>query len=124
MKKIASINIKVLPGISSISYLASSIGESWHDCNIVSLHGTQEKEWLEKLGRSLRNKEKCFFITGGKNDIPKIMDSCRLENAVIHLGYNLGYADEKVMKINGDTVLPELKEGLYCGMIVFENCGS
>ena len=124
LKKIASINIKVLPGISSISYLASSIGESWHDCNIVSLHGTQEKEWLEKLGRSLRNKEKCFFITGGKNDIPKIMDSCRLENAVIHLGYNLGYADEKVMKINGDTVLPELKEGLYCGMIVFENCGS
>lgn len=124
LKKIASINIKVLPGISSISYLASSIGESWHDCNIVSLHGTQEKEWLEKLGSSLRNKEKCFFITGGKNDIPKIMDSCRLENAVIHLGYNLGYADEKVMKINGDTVLPELKEGLYCGMIVFENCGS
>ncbi len=121
LKKIESINVKILPGISCISYLASSIGESWHDCNIVSLHGTQEDEWLGKIKGSLANREKCFFITSGKNDIPKLMEFCRHERISIHLGYNLGYADEEVIEISKDILLPELKEGLYCGMITFEN---
>lgn len=39
LTEVCSDQIKIYPGISSLSYLASKVGVSWEDAKILSLHG-------------------------------------------------------------------------------------
>lgn len=120
--------VRVLAGISSMSYAASLFAMDWQDCTIISLHGVAEDMWRHQLAAAAEARNKIFFITGGSSDIPKIMDvllqsaaapasSCRYK---MLLGYNLSYPDEKTYELHAGDFLPEFSPGLYCGFLMPE----
>ena len=76
----------ILPGISSVAYLAACTGESYHDAAVYSLHGKE----LCNLANRIRQNPKTFLLTSGVKDINRIgkilldagLDFVRLSQAV------------------------------------------
>lgn len=93
--------IKIMAGISSISYLAAKSGISWQDACIVSLHGRKEN-WIQ----AVRTHEKTFLLMGGslRSAVEKLclagLQDCRLI-----VGIRLSYPDEKIITASAETFL-------------------
>lgn len=112
-EKLNDAKVDVIPGISSVSYLASKINVQYSDYPFISLHG-KDGDYT-----SLIKKSHGFFaICSGKEDVLKIVADC--PDCTIHIGYNLGAINEMIYEINidmcqemRDTILTKLNEGLY-----------
>lgn len=112
--------VKVLPGISSISALSAKIGIDWQDAHIVSLHGTDRDKWEPDILDSVRYNEKTFFITSGAGDI-RILGELVDDEAYdceIYLGYRISYPDEEIMTLAPKECRILNRDGLYSGLIV------
>lgn len=114
------VEVKVLPGISSMSYLASKTGQSYQGACIISLHGINQESWLPELRNALDNRKKIFMLTSGIDDVKKASDlvlSFNEKNGSakykIVIGYRLSYEDELIRVVESMDELSQLKEGLY-----------
>jgi len=95
--------VKVLPGISSISYLAAKCGISWQDACIVSLHGRCEN-WIQ----AVKSHEKTFVLMGNSSDLRTIVEKlclAGLKECKLLIGIRLSYADEKIITAKAGTLL-------------------
>lgn len=123
-KQIEGLQYRILPGISSVSYLAAKCGISWQDANIISLHGTKTSKWQSDLLASVRHHKKTFFLTSGAADVRKmgafLAEYFSKEKLQVVLGYGLSYPDEIVQTLSIDECETVEKEGLYCGFILQE----
>ena len=84
--------VKIYPGISSISYLAALVGISWEDAKILSLHGREES-----LEEALFQYDKVFLLTAGKIDI--LCQRLTLHgfgDYDIYIGEQLSYPEERI----------------------------
>lgn len=116
--------LQVLPGISSLSYLASKLMISWNDVEISSLHGRSAD-----VREIVLHNEKSFFLLSGREDIEKIsfilQDICSQRKSEItykiYAGYELSYPAEKIYEIVPGEVPKNLEEGLYSCLIVRES---
>lgn len=92
---ICGIRPEIVPGISSLSYMAAKLGLAWQDMKILSLHG-REEDLLPAVGRSRR----LFIITSGGEGVRKIIERLR-ENGYgeirVCIGENLSYPDERIL---------------------------
>lgn len=115
LKTLDNCSIQVLPGISSIQYLASQIQIPWQDLEIVSFHGV--KNWKEKCLKLLQNEKSFFFISSGRSTIQEIgnMDFSKYD---LFVGYQLSYSQQWVRKLNNQDCLSLQEEGLYCGIFL------
>lgn len=89
-------DVKVLPGISSMQYMASKIGRPWQDAKLVSAHGVE----CNILAEIMKTKE-TFFLTGGSvtpTDIIDELNEFGLKDAYVYVGERLSYEDEKIFK--------------------------
>lgn len=105
-------DIRILPGISSVSYLASCIGESYHDAAILSMHG----KLLPDLARRIQENEKTFLFMSGVKDMRKLgtaLTEAFMNDCNITAGYQLSYEDEEIRKLTPKECLSCEKEGLY-----------
>lgn len=105
-------DIRILPGISSVSYLASCIGESYHDAAILSMHG----KLLPGLARRIQENEKTFLFMSGVKDMRKLgtaLSEALMNDCIITAGYQLSYEDEEIRKLTPKECLSCEKEGLY-----------
>lgn len=105
-------DIRILPGISSVSYLASCIGESYHDAAILSMHG----KLLPGLARRIQENEKTFLFMSGVKDMRKLgtaLTEAFMDDCIITAGYQLSYEDEEIRKLTPKECLSCEKEGLY-----------
>lgn len=105
-------DIRILPGISSVSYLASCIGESYHDAAILSMHG----KLLPGLARRIQENEKTFLFMSGVKDMRKLgtaLSEALMDDCIITAGYQLSYEDEEIRKLTPKECLSCEKEGLY-----------
>lgn len=105
-------DIRILPGISSVSYLASCIGESYHDAAILSMHG----KLLPDLARRIQENEKTFLFMSGVKDMRKLgtaLSEALMNDCIITAGYQLSYEDEEIRKLTPKECLSCEKEGLY-----------
>lgn len=105
-------DIRILPGISSVSYLASCIGESYHDAAIMSMHG----KLLPDLARRIQENEKTFLFMSGVKDMRKLgtaLSEALMNDCIITAGYQLSYEDEEIRKLTPKECLSCEKEGLY-----------
>lgn len=105
-------DIRILPGISSVSYLASCIGESYHDAAILSMHG----KLLPGLARRIQENEKTFLFMSGVKDMRKLgaaLTEAFMDNCIITAGYQLSYEDEEIRKLTPKECMSCEKEGLY-----------
>ncbi|MBD5463321.1 MAG: precorrin-6A reductase [Lachnospiraceae bacterium] len=105
-------SLHVMPGISSISYLAACIGESYQDASIYSMHGKE----LCNLARKIKNSPKTFLLTSGVKDVNRLgellMEADLAECEVI-TGYQLSYEAQRIEKHTPFECSKLREEGLY-----------
>lgn len=105
-------SLRILPGISSVAYLASCIGESYHDAEICSIHGKK----TGSLVRRIKSSPKTFLITSGIKDINRLgelLTDAGMSECEIITGYQLSYEEQRI-ESHTPVECRELKEeGLY-----------
>ena len=105
-------SVHILPGISSVSYLAACIGESYQDAAILSMHG---KELVNLAGR-IQGNEKTFLLMSGVLDMQRfgeILCNAGLKECRILAGYQLSYPEQEILELTPGACLTLQKEGLY-----------
>ena len=88
--------LNVIPGISSIQYMFARVSEYWNDAFVSSVHG-REVDYVEKL----REFGKIGLLTDNKNTpqkIAEILIENGMEEAIIFVGENLSYENEKIYR--------------------------
>lgn len=87
-------HVEVLPGISSLVYLCSKLGQSYEDVLPVTLHG-RDNPVLLPLSRGRR----VFVLVGGENGMGKLcrtLTQAGLGQTRVAAGENLSYPNEKI----------------------------
>lgn len=112
-------SVRILPGISSVAYLAACIGESYQDAAVCSMHG---KEGCN-AARWIKNHDKVFFLTSGVRDVRRLGEElikAGLEDCQIITGYQLSYEDQAIERRTPAECLNAADEGLYTCFV--RNC--
>ena len=112
-------DIRILPGISSFSYLAAALGESYEDAGFFSLHGKNSEKDYIALVKSVRQKAKVFVLLSGSRDIPELAG--RLIQAGIKgsmcIGVNMSYNDETIRELDFEEAMSYQGEGIVTALI-------
>ena len=117
------IDLKTLPGISSLSMMAARCNISYEDIKIISSHGVSNDIWEKKLRSGLKENRSIFLITSGTEDVRKIMDIVSHEDKAyqIYIGKNLSYDDEEIRVLDLEDINENedilSREGLYSVVI-------
>ncbi|SCW59214.1 precorrin-6Y C5,15-methyltransferase (decarboxylating) [Lachnospiraceae bacterium C10] len=110
-------NVRILPGVSSIQMMSARLAIPWQDAAILSLHGKSQDTWQPLLSDAIRYHNATFFLTSGYEDIEQIrLLLPKDKNLHFYAGYNLSYEDEVVTKVTEETP-PFVQKGLYVGVI-------
>lgn len=105
--------VRVIPGISSVVYMASKLGLSYQDGEFLSTHGIAQETWKNRLLMAVAEKERVLLLTSGKEDVAKVYETLHKTegwDGVVIAGYQLSYADEEIFTVCDTS---ELKDGLY-----------
>ncbi|QFJ55955.1 precorrin-6A reductase [Pseudobutyrivibrio xylanivorans] len=122
VEKLDYCTTKVLPGISSISALASKLNESWQDAVILSTHGVEDSYWKPRLVEAVTYNEKVFALTSGNTDIRTIgemlINLTESTGAKFHIfaGTNL-YSNEKIVSLTPEKCSVFNEDGL-CTILI------
>ncbi|MBP3758898.1 MAG: precorrin-6A reductase [Firmicutes bacterium] len=122
MLKEAGALVSVLPGISSMSYLASRAGESYDDCKMVSMHGRSRN-----IAADVRNNRKVFCLVGGQDgaaDLIETLVSAGLGKVTVCVGERLGYTDEMVTTGPAEKLTGRSFDSLSAVLIINEEAGQ
>ena len=119
-------DVRILPGIPSLSYLAAKFNLSWQNARIISTHGVAKECWLESLRGAVCSGALVFFITSGAEDVQSIArelillkkNDPKISDYIVQLGYQLSYADEKLYSLSLEGCLEITQKGLYSGFLV------
>ena len=104
--------LHIMPGISSVAYLASCIGESYQDAAVYSMHGKE----IYNLARRIKTEQKTFLIMSGVKDVNKLGESfikAGMNDCEIIAGYQLSYAEQLIKKMTPGECMELKEEGLY-----------
>ncbi len=126
LQEVKGLNLKICPGISSMSYFCAKLGISWQDAGIISLHGVSSEEWRPALLDCVRTHEKTFFLTSGIEDVKEVARLLKKEiqpekGDKLYLGYQLSYEEETIIDVELDKIEELVNPGLYVGMILKKN---
>ena len=104
--------VRILPGVSSIAYLAACIGESYQDADVCSMHGKE----LYNLARRMKTEKKAFILTSGVKDVNRIGETlikAGMDGCEIITGYQLSYDKQQIKKRTPKECMELKEEGLY-----------
>lgn len=115
-KKITSVleayDVRIIAGISSVSYFCSRIGKSWDDMHITSCHGRHSN----LIQRIYKNK-KTFALLDGQEAIHNLCEKLiyyNMQHVHLYIGERLSYEDEKILSGSPD----ELKDIVTGSLVV------
>ena len=94
LERIGDLSPEVLPGISSIVYLAAKCRTPWDDAALASAHGRDANTVA-----LVKRNPKLFLLTGGKTGVSAILKELAeygLGDVRATVGENLSYADERI----------------------------
>ncbi len=97
--KAAGMDIRVLPGISSVQAFAARLGRSWQDWALFSAHGVNCDAVSAVMAASAAGKP-AFFLTGGAlspAELCKELSEAGLQNLPVTVGENLSYPEERIL---------------------------
>ncbi len=86
--------VRILPGLSSFSYLAARLGTSYEDVIPVSLHGREGT-----ILPLVRKHRRIFTLVGGENGMGKLCAELAAEglgHVRVSVGEQLSYPDERI----------------------------
>ena len=116
-------DISIMPGISSIAYLAACTGESYQDAEICSIHGRKQAN----LADIIRHNSKTFMLMSGVNDVNslgQLLLDAGLNQCIVIAGYELSYETQEIMVLTPIECVELKKEGLYTCLIKNPNAGD
>lgn len=90
------IEVRVIPGISSLQLFSARIGSPWQDWHLVSAHGTD----CNAVNAVMQGKP-AFFLTGGKEgpaDLCKQLVRAGLGMLTVTIGEALSYDAERIYR--------------------------
>lgn len=105
-------SLDIMPGVSSVSYLSSCIGESYHDAVVVSIHGKPFGNLLETIAAN----ERTFLLMSGASDVRRLGEllvAAGLTACEVTAGYQLGYPQQRIRTMSAAECMLEEAEGLY-----------
>ena len=105
-------SVRILPGISSVSYLSACIGESYQDAAILSIHGKK----LHNLAGRIKTSPKTFLLTSGVQDVNwlgRMLLEAGLAECEVTAGYRLSYEGQRIQKLTPLECCELREEGLY-----------
>ncbi|MCI8637792.1 MAG: precorrin-6Y C5,15-methyltransferase (decarboxylating) subunit CbiT [Coprococcus sp.] len=110
----AGIEVRFLPGISSVVYLASRLNVSWEDAKLTSLHGREEA-----LIDAVARYEKTFCLLGGDQgrEFCQKIKKYDFPDVRLFIGRRLSYADEEILERSAGEAEPRELEGLVTVLI-------
>ena len=97
VRELKGVRVKLLPGISTVSYLAARLGTSWEDAKVVSLHG-QKANFIYEI----THHEKTFLLLGTKGQGRTLCEKLKqyaLTDVQVTIGRNLSYAEVCLAKL-------------------------
>lgn len=89
-------DVRLFPGISSLSFFCSRLGKSYEDIRVISLHGHERS-----VISDVRENQSLFLLLGGCDAMRKLageLVSARLNNLHLYLGERLSYPEEKITR--------------------------
>ncbi|MGN0405122.1 MAG: precorrin-6y C5,15-methyltransferase (decarboxylating) subunit CbiE [Bariatricus sp.] len=100
----SGIMVQILPGISSVVYLAARLHTSWEDAAICSIHGRKQN-----FIQAVRENRKTFLILGKDSGalICEKLAYYGLQNVKLYIGNRLSYAEEEILTVQAADVKPE-----------------
>ena len=108
--------LRIMPGISSVAYLASCCGENYQDAAIYSIHGKKLCNLVQRIKYSL----KTFLLTSGVKDMnllgKKLMEAGMTECEII-TGYQLSYEEQRIDRYTPEECCGLCEEGLYTCLV-------
>lgn len=114
--------IKVYPGISSVSNLAALFGISWEDATLFSVHGRGTVEsWRGRLLHTIRTSKKTFLLVSGVDDLKTIgamLSEEGMEEVRILAGYQMSYPEQELLDLAPADCGTLEKDGLYALFIL------
>ena len=122
MLKETGADVTVLPGLSSMSYLASKAGESYDDAKMVSLHGRSGN-----IAADVRNNTKVLCLVGGTDgttDLVSTLNDAGLGDVTVYVGERLGYEDEKITAGKASELAGHSFDSLSAVMIINPEAGQ
>lgn len=105
LKEEPEIEVTVLPGISSVSYLAAKLGVSWEDAFLTSSHGRKAN-----LISDIREHQKVFALVSGKKEIHEILEQMIVYgygDLGVCIGTELSYPTERIQTGTARTLLED-----------------
>ena len=110
--------IRIFPGISSVSALAARFGISWENAAILSIHGKGGPErWSGKVRYAVRSHAQTFLLLSGVKDLQTVGDLLlqdkKLRNCRVLAGYQMGSGREEMLELTPEQCLTRKEEGLY-----------
>lgn len=97
-----SIEIEVVPGISSVVYFCAKLHIAWEDAALVSMHG--KKEHMISV---IRDHEKTIALTGNAQDVRKLgmeMTEYGYGGLIVCVGESLSYDDESIGRFTAEEM--------------------
>ena len=110
-------NVRILPGISSVSYFASKLQKSWQNWTLLSAHGR-----FCDIASQVRQKGTCFVLMDDVAAVKKLGETLLSEfgeTVSVSYGYQLSYPEEEV-RTGTPKMLQEIpceQSGLYVILI-------
>ena len=98
-------DVRLVCGLSSMQYFCAKLGASYDDACVRSLHGR-----AGSILGAVSYHKKTFVLTGGENTAPKVcktLADAGLGGLTVHLGENLGAADERIETATAETLAAE-----------------
>lgn len=115
-------DVRVLPGISSLSCLCARLGVSYEDAVTVSLHGRSRD-----IARDVAENPKVFALVGGSDGVSnlcKTLTERGLGNVRVSVGQRLSYADETVTVGTAEELAGASFDSLSAVLIENDSCNA
>lgn len=110
------IQLEILPGISTVSYLASRLQIPWQDLELESLHGREAKPW-----EALERGKNVFLLLGGVEpvaEVSRMIFEHGFGSWLVSAGKNLSYDDEEILTDTAENMMKKkLGDGLWAVII-------
>lgn len=114
--------ITVLPGVSSVSYMAARLGVAYDDARIFSIHEDNGLHNINRLLHEIKYNSKTFSLISGTSDIRKIAKMLKTSGipAKIVTGSNLSSQEERIEELTVDEAMSFEREGKITVLFINE----
>ena len=122
-RRMPSVRIDVIPGISSFQLLAARVSFLWNDAKVISAHGKDPANIIDAMA----NNQKVVIFTDYKNSPGRIAEGLLgrgVRGCTVLVGVNMGYPEEKVMAMTLDECAREWKESSELCVMILERDGE